>query len=403
MIRGVLLAFIQLRSIRMLPDLLVLLAGLTTLALLLRRWWPRYAQSAGVRRLLSLGGLLFAGMLAAGFLLRFARVAILFTRYFPEALIRPVQGAVIGWALLSVPAAILFFGVRVVGRVWKRLAPKHQSARRQFLKTAPALAIATPAAALGYGVFIARDGLKLREQKIEIPGLPQDLDGVTIAQLTDIHRGDFVSRWQVERAVAMANEARPRLTLVTGDLITTGEDPLDECLDTLAKLRAEAGVFGCMGNHEVYARAEDYVEREAARRGIFFLREQSAPLRFGDATLNLAGVDYQRARQRYLVGAEELIKPGAFNVLLSHNPDVFPTAAQLGFPLTISGHTHGGQVRVEILRQDLNMARFFTPYVDGLYKKNQSAVFVSRGIGTIGIPARLGAPPEVALITLARV
>ena len=96
------------------------------------------------------------------------------------------------------------------------------------------------------------------------------------------------------------------------------------------------------------------------------------------------------------------MEPGALNLLLSHNPDVFPTAVKKGFDLTISGHTHGGQVRVEILRQDLNVARFFTPYVDGLYREGRSSIFVSRGIGTIGMPARLGAPPEVALLRLCR-
>ena len=90
------------------------------------------------------------------------------------------------------------------------------------------------------------------------------------------------------------------------------------------------------------------------------------------------------------------------NLLLSHNPDVFPVAARKGFDLTLSGHTHGGQVRVEILRQDLNLARFFTPYVDGVYRETSSTIFVSRGIGTIGMPARLGAPPEVALLRLCR-
>jgi len=97
-----------------------------------------------------------------------------------------------------------------------------------------------------------------------------------------------------------------------------------------------------------------------------------------------------------------VIEHGALNVLLQHNPDVFPVAAQQGFGLTVSGHTHGGQVNVEILRQNLNVARVFTPYVDGIYKKGNSTIFVSRGIGTIGMPVRLGAPPEVALIRLCR-
>ncbi|MGH9594889.1 MAG: metallophosphoesterase, partial [Bryobacteraceae bacterium] len=118
--------------------------------------------------------------------------------------------------------------------------------------------------------------------------------------------------------------------------------------------------------------------------------------------LNLAGVDYQPIGYPYLKAAAKLVAPGAFNMLLSHNPDVFPVAVRQGYQATIAGHTHGGQVRVEILREDLNIARFFTPYVDGLYRRDGSAIFVSRGIGTIGLPARLGAPPEVALLRLCR-
>jgi uncharacterized protein len=191
--------------------------------------------------------------------------------------------------------------------------------------------------------------------------------------------------------------------LVTGDLITAGNDPLDDCLRALARLKADAGVFGCMGNHEIYAGTEEYTQVEAARLGMRFLRQQSALLRFGSSDLNLAGVDYQRFHSPYLRGAETLLAPGAFNILLSHNPDVFPVAAAMGFPLTVAGHTHGGQVRFEILGQDLNIARFFTPYVDGLYRaKDGSSIFVSRGIGTIALPARLGAPPEVALLKLCR-
>jgi hypothetical protein len=200
----------------------------------------------------------------------------------------------------------------------------------------------------------------------------------------------------------MANETKAHVALVTGDLITSGRDPMDDCLAQLAGLRADAGIYGCLGNHEQYVGGEDHAANEGARLGLRFLRDSAAPLRFGNATLNLAGVDYQRARRPYLVGAEKMIVPGALNVLLSHNPDVFPVAARQGYALTISGHTHGGQVRVEILGQDLNVARYFTPYVDGVYRKGPASIFVSRGLGTIGVPARIGAPPEVALIHLCR-
>jgi predicted MPP superfamily phosphohydrolase len=92
--------------------------------------------------------------------------------------------------------------------------------------------------------------------------------------------------------------------------------------------------------------------------------------------------------------------PGATNILLSHNPDVFPVAARQGWDLTISGHTHGGQISVEILGENLSVARLYTPYVHGLYRRGAPAIYVSRGVGTVGVPTRVGAPPEVSLIRL---
>jgi predicted MPP superfamily phosphohydrolase len=145
---------------------------------------------------------------------------------------------------------------------------------------------------------------------------------------------------------------------------------------------------------------EDYVAAEAARRGVLFLRHQAARLRFGNAQLNLAGVDYQPFHTLYLVGAERLMAPGCLNVLLSHQPDVFPVAAEQGWNLTIGGHTHGGQIGVEILHHNVSPARYFTPYVRGLYRIDSSAGYVSTGLGTVGLPVRLGAPPEVSLIRL---
>ncbi|MGB9605204.1 MAG: metallophosphoesterase [Bryobacteraceae bacterium] len=125
-------------------------------------------------------------------------------------------------------------------------------------------------------------------------------------------------------------------------------------------------------------------------------------MKFGRALLNVAGVDYQRRGQPYLQGAGRLLRSGAINLLLSHNPDVFDAAVRLGFQAVLSGHTHGGQVNLEILGKSLNVARFWTPYVYGLYRKCTASIFVSRGIGTVGVPVRLGAPPEVVCLRLRR-
>ncbi len=332
--------------------------------------------------------------LGLGFLLGFGRVA----RQFPRWMAEWGLGLVVLWAFLSV----LMSGCYWLAKAVASSKASHSQPRRQFLAAVRWAILGAPTVAVGYGTFVERHRLVLREQSIPIADLPKDLEGLRVAQLTDIHLSPFLSVRELEWAVAMANESKPHLTLVTGDLITTGADPLDDCLGALARLRADAGVFGCMGNHEIYADSEEYTQREGARLGMTFLRQQSQRLRFGGADLNLAGVDYQRLGMPYLRGAEALLAAGAVNVLMSHNPDVFPVAAAKGFPLTIGGHTHGGQVRVEILGADLNVSRFYTRYVDGLYRKGSSAIWVSRGIGTIALPVRMGAPPEVAVLKLCR-
>jgi predicted MPP superfamily phosphohydrolase len=196
----------------------------------------------------------------------------------------------------------------------------------------------------------------------------------------------------------MANEAKPAITVVTGDLITRRFDNLEECIWILRGLKADAGVYGCHGNHEVYARAVNAATALGRAAGIQFLRSESATLKFGSASLALTGVDYQPQGSRYL----RTVRPqtGAVNLLLSHNPDVFGRAASLGFDLTLAGHTHGGQINVEILHEHVNVARFFTPWVYGLYRQGGKSIYVSGGLGTVGAPVRLGAPPEVTVVKL---
>jgi len=351
------------------------------------------ASAAGRQRIVFATGFSVL-LLVVDHLLLYEDVARHFSRFWTGW----ARGMILLWGVLSV------VWLAAYGVVWlvRRGSSDHNPARRSFLRLAQAALFGAPVAAAGYGIFIQRFRLGLREQKIALPNLPEGLNGLRVVQLTDIHMGPFLGEAELARAVAMANETKAHVALVTGDLISGPGDPLDACIQRLSHLRTDLGIFGCLGNHERYAEAEDYTQMQGARFGLRFLRHQAVKLSYAGAQLNLAGVDYQRFNRPYLKRAEELVDRAAFNVLLSHNPDVFPVAARKGFPLTISGHTHGGQVRVEILEQDLNVARFFTHYVDGLYKQDNSSIFVSRGIGTIGLPARLGAPPEVALITLCR-
>jgi uncharacterized protein len=327
------------------------------------------------------------GLLLAGYLLEFHRA----TAFVPASWAAWIECA-------SILETMCLAGVFLASLVWKS-APGFEPGRRSFLGAAGAGLCIAPLAGAGFGI-LTRNRFQLSEVSVSVPNLAKDLDGLKIVQLSDIHLSPFLSESEFARAIDMANETGAHIALVTGDLISRRGDPVDACLRQLARLRAEAGVLGCLGNHEVYAELEDYVTAQGRRLGIEFLRKQARLLRFGGAAVNFAGVDYQRMHSHYLKGAERLIAPGAFNILLSHNPDVFPVAAAQGYDLTIAGHTHGGQVDFELLHQHLNVARFFTPYVRGLYREGTSSVYVSSGLGTIGVPVRIGAPPEVSLVRL---
>lgn len=357
-----------------------------------------WAARRGVRRRWVAAAIaLYAALFAGGVALGFPQVPL---PYHPPRKIGEIVGAVVHmWAYCSMAAYVLYAGSRMLSR---RLAPEFDPARRRLVNAATGALVAAPFGAIGYGALVGRTNFHVREVEVPIQNLPAALEGLRLALLSDIHLSAFLSERELERVIDAANEARPHVAMVTGDMISARGDPLHACLRQLARLRAEAGTFGCMGNHENYAGALGYATREGARLGISFLRGQARELRFSGAALNLVGVDYQPISKTgdYLRGVEMLAAPGAVNVLLSHNPDVFPAAASKGFDLTVSGHTHGGQVTVEILEQTLNPARFITPYVYGLYRDGKASAYVTSGIGTIGIPARLGARPEIALLRL---
>jgi predicted MPP superfamily phosphohydrolase len=341
--------------------------------------------------------ILFNVVLICCYVLSFSRM-ISYFRLDPR---RALFAGAAALGYLMAATFILVFSVPV--RFVKRLAlrPGAGPTRRKVLDAAGLALVSSPLAVLGYG-YVQRTDFHVREVDIPVPGLPADLDGLRLLQLSDIHLSAFLSEAQFARVVDAANELRPHLALVTGDLISSRGDPLDACLRQLARLRSDAGIYGCLGNHERFAGAEPYATAAGAKLGVQFLRGQNERLRFGHADLNVAGVDYQSVsgRDHYLSGGKQLVIPGAFNLLLSHNPDVFPVAAQQGYQLVLAGHTHGGQVNIEILDRSINPAHFLTPFVYGLYREGTAAAYVTRGIGTIGIPARIGAPPEISLLRL---
>jgi predicted MPP superfamily phosphohydrolase len=300
--------------------------------------------------------------------------------------------------------------------------------RRYFFKTATAVAGATPFLSAVYGFAAERLNYQIRHVEIPVAQLPTVLDGMRIAQLSDIHLSGYMPRSQVRRAVDMANELNADLAVVTGDFITGAGDPIADCIAELRRLETPLGIWGCNGNHEIYAGAEDLAQRLFALNGMKLLRHENAQIQLRGAGFNLIGVDYQRERSssgrkvQMLAGVESLVRRDMPNILLSHNPNSFNRAAELGIELSLAGHTHGGQVQVEILDHRLSPARFITDYIAGLYtrplfeparteasghfisaatlQRPVAALYVNRGLGTVGAPVRLGVPPEITLLTL---
>ena len=378
-------------------DSLGMLDLLVTLLLALGQW--RFAvlvlRGRSHRRAAVLGMLAWETVVAAGY---FCSNSELISRQRVRG--GAVYGAIAFCYLLTTACAAVIYSIWQP--LYSRLQAGTSKSRRRALQLAGQALIAAPFVAVGYGVAIERTRFEVREIEMPVPGLAGDLDGLRMLQLSDIHLSAFLSEREFARMVDAACELRPHIAFATGDFISTFGDPLEACIRQLARLKSDTGIFGCLGNHERYAHAEDEATELARRAGIRILRGESQELKFGDAAFNLAGVDYESIfdKKEYLRGTEHLVRPGAFNVLLSHNPDVFPVAAGQGYQLTIGGHTHGGQVTVEILNESINPARVLTPYVRGHYQLGAASLYVTRGIGTVGLPARVGAPPEITLLRL---
>ncbi len=303
------------------------------------------------------------------------------------------SGIQILWCWILVVPALVLWALRHIPR--KQFQPD----RRLFLNASASVLCAAPAAALSAGIIIRKD-FQVQEMNLKFSNLPKDLRGLRLLQISDIHMSDYYSAADLRRVVDACNGLDAHLVFVTGDLVTTKYDPLDSCLLELKRLRAASGIWGCLGNHEQHEKIEDEATRKGLKCDVRFLRQEAAPLKFGQSKLNLVGVDHQRISNPYLQYVDQLVSPQDFNLLLSHNPAVFPVAARQGFQLTLAGHTHGGQINVALAGKNLNIVDLVTPYTKGLYQNAGSSLYVNSGLGTIGVPVRLGSPPEITLIHL---
>jgi predicted MPP superfamily phosphohydrolase len=256
--------------------------------------------------------------------------------------------------------------------------------------------------AAGLGTLIAFfNRPRIRQHDIAIAGLPAAFEGYRVAQISDLHCGPFAPGARVDRWVAEVNRLDVDLVAVTGDLIASGATFVPVVAASLGKLRGRDGVFACMGNHDYFTDGED-MALALERAGLTLLRNRGVEVRRDGASLYVAGVDDTWTGRHDLERALANRPPAAPALLLAHDPVLFPDAAKRAVDLTLSGHTHGGQLGVPFFAKRFNLARVMTRFTTGLYQMGAATLYVNRGLGTTGLPIRLFVPPEIAVITLRR-
>ena len=393
-------------------------------------FWLWQVRGLGIKLIRSQSVRRWSGWLGMGIYVALVAFNMLGPRTAPEAAHLTLEAALLQapyrwWmlaSLLGFVAIAAFYVcdrlVRAVFWAYRKLLPRSKPgrgpllspARRHFLARTAVAVSATPFAACAYGLLYERTEIETTHQRIMLRRLPKAFNGFRIAQLSDIHVGPFMPAEDIRKYVAMVNHLKPDLVALTGDFVTWEASPQRAVVEALSGLKAPFGIVGCMGNHERWAGVEDSITRLFAEHGAKMLRHESTTIESAGERLNLIGVDYQtRVRfgppgdgivSQYLEGVEPLMLPGAVNILLSHNPNTFDRAAELGIDLSLAGHTHGGQVTLEYISPDLSPARLITAYVRGWFQKGESQLYVNRGIGTIFSPVRFGSPPEITLYEL---
>ncbi len=278
-------------------------------------------------------------------------------------------------------------------------------ARRNFLaQGAAASAFAAGTGTAFYGAIFGRHDYQIEEIVIPVPGLPKQLDGFCIAQLSDIHIGLFVGEPELRSAEALVQKTKADMIVLTGDLIDSSARFTPELGRLVRRLKplAREGVVAIPGNHDYFAGIDPVMEA-LVRGEARVLRNNGLVIGDAGGAFALLGVDDVWAK-RMMPGAgpdlpralKDIENKDLARVLLCHNPVFFPEAAGQ-VALQLSGHTHGGQVNLVVRPADWVLPH---GYVAGQYEKNGSRLYINRGFGTAGPPARVQAPPEVSRIVL---
>lgn len=238
--------------------------------------------------------------------------------------------------------------------------------------------------------------LSVETVKITLKRLPKKLENFRIVHLSDTHHSPFTNLEHIARAVEISNELEPDMFILTGDYVSHNSEYIAPVAKVLGKLRSEFGTFACLGNHDHWTNAE-MVMKEFRRQNINVLINEGFRFEARGASFWLCGVD------DYMVGKTDLRAalrgsfPDEMKLLLAHNPVLLRQAARYDVDLILSGHTHGGQVKIRDEDKRILPRRRLK---NGLHRRKETQIYITRGIGTVVLPVRFGCPPEISLLDL---
>jgi uncharacterized protein len=277
--------------------------------------------------------------------------------------------------------------------------------RRQFLRAAAATGTL---AVVGDALLLAPNRPRIIRQEFFLPRWPERLNGFTVAMLSDFHYDPYFSVHPLRAAIAMVNRLHPDLLALTGDFVSVplvGDETkaafaAEPCARLLRQMTAPHGLWAVMGNHDDATDAE-HVTHALQAENIRVLANQSEPIEQDGSRFWLAGVNDVISGTADLSKTMHGVPVGEPVILLAHEPDFADEASQYPIDLQLSGHSHGGQIRIPFL-PPLYLPELAKKYVWGTYHVGPLTLHTSAGLGTIGIPMRLNCPPEVTVLTLRR-
>ncbi len=275
--------------------------------------------------------------------------------------------------------------------------------RRRFLKLGGlSTASAISAVPILASAQTARD-YQVNKLSLSYAGLPTGLNGFTIAHVSDIHSGIYMTEKNMREIFELVNSLGAQTIVVTGDFVDSSDSQIEPLAKALQMLKAEYGLYGCLGNHDHFAT----VQRVAAaveQCGVTLLKNSHASLTIDGDALSLVGIDDAGRGQSNFADWHKALNglhPDSFKIALTHRPDQWDQSRSLGMDLTLAGHTHGGQVGFQLGPLNLNPVYLVHRYAMGLYTEGEKHLYVNVGVGMVGVPIRM-VKPEVTLLTLQR-